>query len=248
VTTPLSRTTGVKIRNQIFIVAFSPCCNGSESGAAFPPGARKLFGQNDGPESLLQEEEHIMEQPPVTMRWTNHPDVIEEVGRFRFEHLIAGCGLPAPAHAIAQRSLIDPADRDSMHLVVHRGPELAGALRLDVNRLPPWLRATLPGFLKSILREHEFGYVSRCVVSEVDRGRTIFPAMLAEAYRIGRRFNLTIGVCHSRPDLRPLYQRLGWVPCTRVFDHPLTGPQIVFFRCLPGEPQTQVAKAAHHAA
>jgi hypothetical protein len=175
-----------------------------------------------------------MEPLPVTMRWTSHPDTIEEIGRCCFEHLIVGCGLPASAHAIAQRSLIDPTDPDSMHLGVRRGPTLAGTLRLNVNRLPPWLRSTLPAYLVSILREHEFGYVSRCVVSEADR--------------MGRRLHLTTGICHSRPELRPLYQRLGWLPCTPVFHHSLTGSQVVFFRYLPGEPQAPVFEGARHAA
>lgn len=155
---------------------------------------------------------------------------LETIFRERYRALVLECGVPAPPMAHAWQRMEDADDFESIQIAALDGDRLLGAIRLQIDTAPEWLRERMPAGTDRL----RFGYVSRCFVSVGVRGTGVFRRLCEAAYAIGREQGLRAGFCHCRPELLPLYRRMGWQVVDGEFVHPATGPQFALYKDLDG--------------
>jgi hypothetical protein len=133
---------------------------------------------------------------------------IEEIQKFRYQVYAGEMGLDLPGVDHARQILTDPLDVSGIHLYARVGSSLAGAVRLNLNRVPQGLESRL----RTPTLPRPFVYCSRLYVLEKFRGSRVMPDLATASFASFYEQNAVAAICHCYPRLLKLYEPLGFRP------------------------------------
>lgn len=133
---------------------------------------------------------------------------ITEIKRLRYEVYASELGLDFPEVDHRLQIVEDSLDHSGIHLYAKVDGHLAGAVRLNRNRVPPGMEAMLK--VESLPKP--FFYCSRfCIVKE-RRGTELMNRLAQASFAEFGRRGAAVAICHCYSHLLKLYERLGFRP------------------------------------
>ena len=153
------------------------------------------------------------------------PDLIAEIGRFRYEIFVEEQGLNDPYADHDNRVVTDPLDETAHQITARKGGKLIAVGRANIIREGEHRAAT------SIYHLDDFGpdyrettsLSTRLMIAPSYRGGRLTAQMMIEGLRIVKSANCDWCVALCRPDLKEFFQRMGFEPHMDHIEHPHFG-------------------------
>lgn len=172
----------------------------------------------------------------------------EAVFRFRYEVYIREMGKPLAAADHARGRLTDGSDERALLLVANgSNGTVMGTLRLHLGTMPAAAAERVAANQLEVGIER-VALVGKTMVDRGQRGSRVFLALARTALALALDAGMRFGMLHCRPELVPLYARLGYRRHATPFVDQEVGEQVPMVLDLHQVPDTLAGRSAGNAA